>query len=59
MKEKIQSTLSRLDRLKVEGGAVGDGEEPKHRVVLFEYVSSIDCERVRIFTFGSPELLKE
>ena len=43
VKEKVRSTLSRLGRLKVEGSAVGDGEEPKHRVTLFECVSSMDC----------------
>ena len=59
MKEKVESALSRLDRLKVEGGAEGDGEEPKHRVILFEYVSSMVCERVHILTFSSSGLLKE
>ena len=59
LKEKIQSTLSWLRRLNVEGSAAGNGGEPKQLGILFEYVSLMDCERVRILTLNSPELSKE
>lgn len=59
VRNKIQSTLSRLHRLKSEGSAVGDGEDPEPRVILFEYVSPMDCERVCILTLSSSDLSKE
>ena len=59
VKGKIQSTLSWLGRLKVEGNAVGDGGEPKRRKILFEYISFIDHERVgMILTLNPSGLLK-
>ena len=39
IKGKIQSTLARLDRLKVEGSTVKDEGETKRRKMLFGHVS--------------------
>ena len=52
IKGKIQPALSRLGRLKVEGGVSGDEREPKQRRILFEYVSSMAYERVCILTLN-------
>ena len=52
VKRKIESTLSWLGRLKAEGSAVGDEGEQKRRQILFEYVSTTDCERVCILTLN-------
>ena len=43
----------------MEGSAVGNGEEPKHRVILFGYVSSMDCKRVRTLTPKPLRTLEE
>ena len=59
LKEKIQSTLSWLGKLNVESSAIGDGGEAKQLGILFEYVSLMDCERVRILTLNSSEFWKE
>ncbi|KAF9785184.1 hypothetical protein BJ322DRAFT_1211109 [Thelephora terrestris] len=42
VKEKIQSTLSWLGRLKVEGSAVGDEGKPEQRKILFEAIEGIE-----------------
>ena len=41
VKEKIESMLARLGRLTAEDGSVGDQDESKRKLILFECVSLI------------------
>ena len=43
----------------MEDSAAGDEGEPKQRGILFEYVSLLDCEGVRVLIVNCSELLKE
>ena len=43
VKEKIESTLARLDRLTAEDGTFGDQDESRRKLILFEYVLPTHC----------------